>query len=38
VKLPKEAFPSFENNGLQVIDRMLDTNPYVAFGRSCTGA
>jgi hypothetical protein len=32
VKLPKEAFPSFENNSLQVIDRMLDTNPYVAFG------
>ena len=32
VKLPKEAFPSFENGGLQVIDRMLDTNPYVAFG------
>ncbi|WP_246523360.1 hypothetical protein [Gemmata palustris] len=32
VKLPYEAFPSFENNSLQVIDRMLDTNPYVAFG------
>lgn len=32
VRLPKEAFPSFENNGLQVLDRMLDTNPYVAFG------
>src|SRR5947207_6860150 len=29
VKLPKEAFPSFENGGLHVIDRMLDTNPYV---------
>src|SRR4030095_12533763 len=32
VKLPREAFPSFENSSLQVIDRMLDTNPYVAFG------
>lgn len=32
VKLPREAFASFENNSLQVIDRMLDTNPYVAFG------
>ncbi len=32
VRLPFEAYPSFENGGLQVIDRMLDTNPYVAFG------
>ena len=32
VRLPSEAFPSFEGNSLQVIDRMLDTNPYVAFG------
>jgi len=32
VKVPYEAFPSFENNGLQVLDRMLDTNPYVALG------
>ncbi|MCI0700837.1 MAG: hypothetical protein L0241_07125 [Planctomycetia bacterium] len=32
VKLPAEAFPSFENNALHVLDRMLDTNPYVAFG------
>ncbi len=32
VKLPYEAFPSFENNSLHVLDRMLDTNPYVAFG------
>lgn len=32
VKVPYEAFPSFENNGLHVLDRMLDTNPYVAFG------
>lgn len=32
VTVPHEAYPSFENNGLQVLDRMLDTNPYVAFG------
>jgi uncharacterized circularly permuted ATP-grasp superfamily protein len=32
VRLPFEAFPSFENNQLHVIDRMLDTNPFVAFG------
>ena len=32
VRLPLEAYPSFEGNSLQVIDRMLDTNPYVAFG------
>jgi hypothetical protein len=32
VKLAKEPFPSFEGGGLQVLDRMLDTNPYVAFG------
>ncbi|MCE9566157.1 MAG: hypothetical protein K8U57_29395 [Planctomycetes bacterium] len=32
VRLPSEAFPSVENGTLHVIDRMLDTNPYVAFG------
>jgi uncharacterized circularly permuted ATP-grasp superfamily protein len=32
VRLPFEAFPSFENGSLHVIDRMLDTNPFVAFG------
>jgi uncharacterized circularly permuted ATP-grasp superfamily protein len=32
VKVPSEAFPSFENNGLHILDRTLDTNPYVAFG------
>jgi hypothetical protein len=32
VKLPFEAYPGFENNALFVLDRMLDTNPYVAFG------
>ncbi len=32
VRIPYEAFPSFENGGLHLLDRMLDTNPYVAFG------
>jgi len=32
VRLPYEPFPSFEGGHLHVLDRMLDTNPYVAFG------
>lgn len=32
VRLATEPFPGFENGSLHVIDRMLDTNPYVAFG------
>jgi hypothetical protein len=32
VKVPSEAYPGFENGTLHVLDRMLDTNPYVAFG------
>jgi hypothetical protein len=32
IALPSEAFPSFENGSLHVLDRLLDTNPYVAFG------
>ena len=32
VRIPHEAYPSFENGSLQIFDRMLDTNPYVAFG------
>ncbi len=32
VRLPQEAFPSVENGTLHILDRMLDTNPYVAFG------
>jgi uncharacterized circularly permuted ATP-grasp superfamily protein len=32
VRLPYEPFPSLENGTLHVLDRMLDTNPYVAFG------
>jgi uncharacterized circularly permuted ATP-grasp superfamily protein len=32
VPVPHEAYPGFENGTLHVLDRMLDTNPYVAFG------
>jgi uncharacterized circularly permuted ATP-grasp superfamily protein len=29
VNLPREVFPSFEDGKLHLIDRMLDTNPFV---------
>jgi uncharacterized circularly permuted ATP-grasp superfamily protein len=32
VPLPFEPFPSFENGSLHVLERMLDTNPFVGFG------
>jgi hypothetical protein len=32
ITLPSEPYPSIHDGQLQVIDRMLDTNPYVAFG------
>jgi hypothetical protein len=32
VRVPFEAFPSHENGNLLVLDRMLDTNPFVALG------
>jgi uncharacterized circularly permuted ATP-grasp superfamily protein len=32
VNLPYEPFPSMEKGKLQLIPRMLDTNPFVAFG------
>lgn len=32
VALPKEPYPSFEQGGVQIIDRMQDTNPYVFYG------
>jgi hypothetical protein len=37
VNLPCEVFPSVENEKLQFIDRMLDTNPYVAFSTHMDG-
>lgn len=32
VNLPYEPYPSLHDGSLHVLDRMLDTNPYVAFG------
>jgi uncharacterized circularly permuted ATP-grasp superfamily protein len=37
VPVPREPFPSFEGGELRVLDRMLDTNPYVAFGEFMHG-
>ncbi|HEY2784198.1 MAG TPA: circularly permuted type 2 ATP-grasp protein [Fimbriiglobus sp.] len=37
VRLPYEPFPSYENGKLVILDRMLDTNPYVAFGQYMHG-
>jgi uncharacterized circularly permuted ATP-grasp superfamily protein len=37
VNLPREVFPSVENGRLHLIDRMLDTNPYVCFGTTVDG-
>jgi uncharacterized circularly permuted ATP-grasp superfamily protein len=37
VNLPYEPFPSMEQGRLQFIPRMLDTNPFVAFGTHMHG-
>ena len=37
IRLPKEPFPTFDGGVLHVADRMLDTNPYVAFGTTVQG-
>ena len=37
VNLPYEDFPGFENGQLRIIPRMLDTNPFVAFGTHMHG-
>ncbi|MFO0937700.1 MAG: hypothetical protein U0798_14435 [Gemmataceae bacterium] len=37
VALPKEPYPSMHEGKVHVIDRMLDTNPYVAFGEYMHG-
>ena len=31
INIPKEAFPSLHDGSLHVLDRLIDTNPYVAF-------
>jgi len=37
VELPSEPWPSWEDGGLHVGDRMLDTAPYVSMGRHVEG-
>jgi hypothetical protein len=37
VNLPHEVFPGFHDGKLQLIDRMLDTNPFVGFGGTMDG-
>jgi len=32
IKLPFEPYPSFADGSLHVVDRMQDTNPYIALG------
>ena len=38
VNLPREAYPSFEAGRLQIIDRMVDTDPYVIHGSYMEGS
>lgn len=37
VNLPHETFPSVHDGKLHLIDRMLDTNPFVGFSRTMDG-
>jgi hypothetical protein len=37
VNLPHEVFPSFDGGKLHLIERMLDTNPFVCFGATMDG-
>ncbi|HEV3146820.1 MAG TPA: circularly permuted type 2 ATP-grasp protein [Gemmataceae bacterium] len=37
VNLPREAYPSFEHGKLHLVERVLDTNPYVCFGSYMSG-
>jgi len=37
VTIPSEPFPSLEGGRLQVSDRLLDTNPFVSYGRYVDG-
>ena len=37
IRLPSEPFPSVTGGVLAVADRLLDTNPYVAFGTTVHG-
>ena len=37
INLPREPFPSFHNGRLEIIDRLLDTNPFVTFSEKVEG-
>ena len=37
ITLPKEAYPSFVDGRVEILDRMVDTAPYVAHGRYVDG-
>lgn len=37
IALPKEPYPSMVNDKVQIIDRMVDTAPYVAYGDHVDG-
>jgi uncharacterized circularly permuted ATP-grasp superfamily protein len=37
IHLPSEPYPSVIDGSLQIFDRLLDTNPYVAFGEFVHG-
>src|SRR5262245_57098186 len=37
VNLPREVFPGFHDGRLHLIERMLDTNPFVCFGSTMDG-
>lgn len=38
VKLPSEPYPSFVDGAVQIYDRMLDTDPYVWYGKYASGS
>lgn len=38
VELPSEPYPSFIDGAVQIYDRMLDTDPYLWYGRYMSGA
>lgn len=37
VTLPSEPYPSLVEGGVQILDRMLDTNPYIWYGQHVSG-
>lgn len=37
VSLPREVFPGWHNGQLHMIERMLDTNPFITFGTHMDG-